>query len=262
MLPIGGLYVFCVITKGKYMRYKLLLDESGDHGLNKIDPGFPVFVLCGVLISNREYRKLKVKLMSLKLKYWNSDTVILHSRDIRKCYNEFALLFDLGVKERFYSDLNTIMTELDYTVIASAIKKEKFIQCHGKLKDDVYEVALSFVMERALFCLEGKKEDKVALEIGIEKRGQKEDRKLATHIAAIRNNGTYYVRGNRFRNIGAEPHFFSKKENISGLQIADLLAYPIARKIISPESKNPAFELIKPKIYQKDGKLHGLKIFP
>ncbi|MEX2589990.1 MAG: DUF3800 domain-containing protein, partial [Chitinophagales bacterium] len=33
------------------MRYYLFLDESGDHGLKNIDSGFPVFVLCGVLIS-------------------------------------------------------------------------------------------------------------------------------------------------------------------------------------------------------------------
>ena len=31
--------------------YLLFLDESGDHGLANIDTNFPVFVLCGILIS-------------------------------------------------------------------------------------------------------------------------------------------------------------------------------------------------------------------
>ncbi len=39
-----------------------------------------------------------------------------------------------------------------------------------------------------------------------------------------------------------------KKENINGLQLADLIAYPIARYIIEPERANPSFEIFKNKI--------------
>ena len=98
------------------MRYKLLLDESGDHGLSNIDPGFPVFVLCGVLISDVEYQRMKHMLNEFKIKYWNTSKVILHSRDIRKCNNEFQILFDLDIKKVFYEDLNKIMTELEYEI--------------------------------------------------------------------------------------------------------------------------------------------------
>ncbi len=243
------------------MRYKLLLDESGDHGLNNIDQGFPVFVLCGVLISDSEYQRMKQMLNELKIKYWGSSKVILHSRDIRKCNDEFQILFDLQVKDAFYKDLNKIMTDIDYTIIVGGIRKEDFIKKHGKLKDDVYEVALSFILERTIFCLDDK-EDAEILEIGIEKRGPKEDKKLSAHIETIRSNGTYYVNANRFRRRGSKPHFFAKKENISGLQIADLLAYPIARHIIDPERVNLSYELIESKIYTKNGKKYGLKIFP
>lgn len=243
------------------MRYKLLLDESGDHGLNNIDPGFPVFVLCGVLISDDEYNKMKSSINLFKNKYWGNNNVILHSRDIRKCNNEFNILFDLGVKYQFYEDLNKIMLDTDYEIIVSAIRKEEFIKKHGKLKDDVYEIALSFIMERTIFCLDGKK-DVSALDIGIEKRGINEDKKLSTHIEKIRSNGTYYVEGHRFRKIGSRPHFFSKKDNISGLQIADLLAYPIARFVINEKGVNPAFDLISGKIYSNKGIRYGLKVFP
>ncbi|OIQ19375.1 MAG: hypothetical protein BM557_06630 [Flavobacterium sp. MedPE-SWcel] len=243
------------------MRYKLLLDESGDHGLNNIDSGFPVFVLCGVLISDSEYQRMKGMIDELKIKYFGNTNVILHSRDIRKCNDEFQILFDLALKKAFYDDLNDIMTSIDYNIIVGAILKEEFIKKYGKLKDDVYEVALSFIMERTIFCLDDKS-DVEALDIGIEKRGKKEDNKLSTHIETIRSNGTYYVKSNRFRNIGSKPHFFSKRENISGLQMSDLLAYPIARYVIDSTRVNPAFQLIESKIYSNNGRRHGLKIFP
>ena len=56
--------------------------------------------------------------------------------------------------------------------------------------------------------------------------------------------------------------FREKRENINGLQLADLIAYPVARYVIDQERANPAFEIIEPKIYAKGGKRYGLKIFP
>jgi hypothetical protein len=31
----------------------LFLDESGDHSLSKIDPQYPLFVLCGVILDEQ-----------------------------------------------------------------------------------------------------------------------------------------------------------------------------------------------------------------
>jgi hypothetical protein len=54
----------------------------------------------------------------------------------------------------------------------------------------------------------------------------------------------------------------NKDENINSLQLADLVAYPIARYVIEPNRANPAFEVLEPKIYRADGALEGLKLFP
>ena len=40
------------------MKYFLFLDESGDHGLSRIDENFPIFLLCGILISEENYNKI------------------------------------------------------------------------------------------------------------------------------------------------------------------------------------------------------------
>ena len=42
-------------TKSKYY---LFIDECGDHNLAKYDPGFPVFTLCGILVSRQNLNAL------------------------------------------------------------------------------------------------------------------------------------------------------------------------------------------------------------
>lgn len=243
------------------MKYYLFIDESGDHGLKTIDSSFPVFVLCGVLMSENEYSKINSDSENIKLKYWDNKNVILHSRDIRKCNNEFKILFDLKIKEQFYIDINNILTANNYKIICSAIDKISFIKKYGKLEDDVYEIALSFILERTIFCLDEFKDCK-SLEIIIEKRGKKEDAKLSNHLNKLKQVGTFYVDTDRMKKYAIKQIFLDKRQNSNGLQVSDLLAYPIAKKIIFPEGVNISFELIKDKFYTKNGKSYGLKVFP
>ena len=53
-----------------------------------------------------------------------------------------------------------------------------------------------------------------------------------------------------------------KKADITGLQIADLIAYPITRHILDPEAVNFPYDVICPNIYEENGKLLGVKIMP
>ena len=244
------------------MKYFLFMDESGDHGLTTLNPDFPVFLLCGVLISETDYSVFLTQINLLKSSIWGEKIVILHSRDIRKCQKEFQVLFDLNLKESFYNQLNQIISSNNYTVIASAIHKDNYIKKYGRLSNDVYELALSFIVERAIFFLDDISSPEKQLEIIIEKRGKSEDKKLEEHFQRLVARGTGFVIAERLSNYGLQITFKGKNENINGLQLADLLAYPIARYIIEPERANPSFEIFKNKIYSKRGKRHGLKIFP
>jgi hypothetical protein len=96
----------------------------------------------------------------------------------------------------------------------------------------------------------------------VEKRGKREDASLLSYYNEVFDRGTYFVTTERFKNYFKGFEFRDKKENIIGLQIADLVAYPITRHILDGDAYNKAFEVIESNIYTQNGRRHGLKIFP
>ena len=155
-------------------KYYLFIDECGDQNLENYNPDFPIFTLCGILISQRERNKLIGLIDSLKEEFWGNKNIILHSRDIRRCKKEFINLLDPEVRNNFYHRLNSILGSSSYTVIACIIRKEPFINVFSR-SEDVYGLSLSYLIERSILCLE-EREEKPTLEIIFEKRGKVEDR--------------------------------------------------------------------------------------
>ena len=245
-------------------QYHLFMDESGDHSLKSVDSNFPVFVLVGVLVEDGEYVRICSQVDELKRKYFGSTDVILHSRDIRKCNGAFKVLFDLSVKQKFYTELERILSTANYKIVASAINKEKHIERYGRLADDPYEIALTFVLERILFETDGNQEQ-TSLKVMIEGRGDKEDASLAKRYNEILYRGTGQVTADRLRRTYEEGLIVRKKrDNDCGLQLADLCAYPIARYIMNNNEPNPAFDVIKSKIRSgaRGYMGYGIKVFP
>jgi hypothetical protein len=242
------------------MKYYLFIDESGDHGLANIDQDFPVFVLCGVIFSESGYHVFRERVNKLKMDLWGNSGIVFHSRDIRKHEKEFQILFDMDKKKIFFERLNGIIAESEYSILASAIQKKEFIQKYGKLSN-VYSISLSFILERTIFFLD-KIPGPANLEIIVEKRGKKEDLTLSKHYNEVHSIGTFYVTPERIQFYKTKLKFTSKKENINGLQLADLLAYPIARHVIEPERLNLAYDQLEKKFYEDQGDRHGLKIYP
>lgn len=245
-------------------KYLLFLDESGDHGLKTIDPNFPVFALTGLLFSKYSYDIVCAKIDAFKRKFFNTTAINLHRRDMRKYEKGFEILFDEKVKRRFYNDLNQILQEADYTIITSVINKQKHIDTYGKLADDPYEIALTFVLERTLFEADDK-QDVTNIHVTIEGRGKKEDAQLAKRYNELLYRGSNQVESRRFVQIyDDELEVKLKRDNICGLQLADVCAYPIARYYMNNNEVNPAYEVIKSKIRKGPRGVigYGVKVFP
>jgi len=242
-------------------KYCLFLDECGDQNLANFDPLFPVFSLCGILISESDYSEMCNKVAEIKKKYWGNKKIIFHSRDIRKCEKGFEILFDIDVKKSFYEDLNSLIKNICYTIVSCSILKEPYIRKYGRL-GDVYGLSLSFIIERTVFFLDSQNEKEIKLYTFAEKRGKKEDAILLDYYNEVLDRGTYFVKPFRIKNYFKSFEFKDKREDIAGLQIADIVAYPITRYVLDSDAVNMAFDILEPKIYTQNGKRHGLKVYP
>lgn len=243
-------------------KYNLYIDECGDHYLATYDCNFPIFTLCGILVPVRKINEFKALIDDLKQEFWNRTDVILHSRDIRKCEKHFKILFDNEIKQRFYSRVNEILAQQGiYVIVCCSVLKKECISKHG-VDADVYGTALKYVLQRSIFCVDDMNADGGRINIVAECRGKREDSALLKYFNGLRVSGMHYVTPARFAEHIGNFRFSSKTENVFGLQIADLIAYPISRYVMNPERYNPAFDVIAQNIYMSDGKRLGLKIFP
>lgn len=242
-------------------KYYLFLDECGDQSLSNFDPSFPIFTLCGIIFSQEQLELVSTQVSSLKHRFWSDQKIILHSRDIRKCQNGFELLFDLNTKQNFYESLNRILGASNYKVICCSIRKEQYIRKYGRM-NDVYAQSLSFIIERAVFYLDSLGINDIELNVIIERRGKKEDNNLLSYYNQLIDRGTYYVSPDRIKGYFKSFAMRQKREDVIGLQIADLVAYPITRYILDSSAVNLSFNIIKRNIYTRGGKQYGLKVFP
>lgn len=246
----------------KKPKYNLYIDECGDHILATFDHNFPIFTLCGILIPVNQINAFQKAINNLKNEFWNTNDVILHSRDIRKCEKHFEILFDSEIKQRFYTRVNEVLSQQGiYVIICCCIKKEECIAKHG-VDADIYGTALKYVIQRSIFCVDDWNSEGGTIDIIVERRGKKEDTALLNSYNRLRFTGMHYVSPQRMTEHMGHFGFSKKSENVFGLQVADLIAYPISRHVLNPNKPNPAFEVIAQNIYTSNGILLGLKIFP
>lgn len=226
----------------------MFLDESGDHNLTNLDSQGPIFCLAGVILNQEEYSRKLAQFNLIKVKYFGHEGLIFHSRDIRRMQDEFAILRDPAAKDLFYRELNEAMAG-GYRVVCCSVNKPEYIRKYGP-QDAMspYHLSLGILLERVGFFL--KTENVEKLRIVAESRGKREDQELEWNFHCILSgrNRQFHSKDFTERNITFE--FATKTQNIIGLQIADLVAYPAACTH-KDGVEHPSFKVIKPNfLYQ------------
>lgn len=252
--------------RSEFSDYIVYVDESGDHGLKRVDPDYPMFVLAFCIFEKSVYIERCVPaLQRFKFDLFGHDMVVLHEHEIRKARGPFKALVNEEFRERFMSRLNRLVEQSPFTIVASAIRKARHKDQYA-WPESPYNLALGFCMERLLYFLREREEHGPRVDIIFESRGRKEDNDLELEFRRVAGGASYSGETMPF-----EPHFVSKQTNCSGLQIADLVARPIGLSVLRPHQENRAYELIKPKFRTNErvqplGPLkvegYGLKIFP
>jgi hypothetical protein len=224
-------------------------DESGDHGLDGIDPSFPMFGLAFCLIAKNDYATQVVPaFQQLKFDIWGHDGVVLHEHEIRKSQGAFGILrTDRTLREAFFERLNKLMEDAPIEVFASVINKTA-LKARYSTPRNPYEIALLFCMERLLASLLSKHQAGKLVHVAFESRGAKEDAQLELEFRRIADNkANRGYRSADFSRVGFEPVFMPKACNSIGLQLADLTARPIVLHFLRPNQPNRAFEILRRK---------------
>lgn len=249
-----------------YSDYIIYVDESGDHGLKKLDPSYPVFTLVFCIFKKHDYiHSLTPALSDLKLKYWGHNDVILHEHDIRKNMSgDWSILNNKTTRASFTNDLSQFIEKAQFQIISCVIRKDKLLQ-YSKPKNP-YELAMLFCMERLNNWLIRQEQTNKIVQIQAEAREANFNDELELEFRRICDNAAEPIKSKtNFKKIDYNLRFLSKKSNSTGLQIADLIARPIGLNALRPEQKNRAFEIIEEKFIKQDNGDYigrGLKIFP
>lgn len=83
-------------------------------------------------------------------------------------------------------------------------------------------------------------------------RGKTEDDELELELLRIlANQSSWGYRSVDFSKANFRHRFLDKRSNCSGLQLADLVARPIALRTLRPLQPNRAFDILAPKIYER-----------
>jgi len=241
-------------------RFIAFFDESGDHSLTKIDSDFPLFVLCTVIVDRKIYANEIIPAISnFKLQYFAHEGINLHSRDIRKATGPFTILQDQKIRDAFLSGLSDLIKSLNFTLFVTCIQKIPYFKKYGDGAKNPYDIALEYTFERILHFM--KSNNECELPVIAEARGRQEDDALRASFHRLLSEGTYYHGAKRFQKLTCPISFRQKRDNICGIQLADLCAYPTARHILKPDHMNRAFESIGVHVYN-NGNVLGLKIYP
>lgn len=216
--------------KGFEDRYRLYIDESGDHVYRDTGQIAHRFLcLLGCWFKNTDYLQFHETLEELKKKHFNQhpdDPVILHREDIINRRGVFKVLQNEQRRKYFDNDLLTTIQNADFRVVAVVIDKALLHQFYGDTAAHPYHLGLGFLLQRFAGYLNhiNRIGDVLA-----EARGGKEDHLLEESYTRVYEHGIWSFTSSEFfmsALSSRELKFREKKANISGLQLADLLGHP------------------------------------
>lgn len=254
-------------------KYRMYVDEVGNPGLGKgstSNPNERFLSLTGVILSLEEVKKqLYPEFEELKSRLFDShpdDPVIFHRKEIMEAKPPFEVLRDQDIRTQFDEALLRIISDTDFTVITVVLDKQDHAKRYEAWRYNPYHYCMSVLLERYVLYLEkeGLYGDMLA-----ESREKRENMNLKKEFRQLYENGTQYIAPIRISKVltSKEIKIKSKKNNIAGLQLADLLAHPSRREIILERQmiedgrKNIFAErivdILKTKYDQQDGEIYG-----
>jgi hypothetical protein len=121
-------------------------------------------------------------------------------------------------------------------------------------------MALLFGLERVFRMLSEVGQADLPTHVVVESRGKREDAELELEFRRIVEGENPFSRPLPFRLVMAD-----KRANSEGLQLADMVARPVALAVLRPDQPNRAYDILRGKFWRNaDGCVddYGLKVYP
>ena len=187
--------------------------------------------------------------MNLSGKCSGSPDIILDTADIARNRNGFEGMKDPTFRNRFYQRLNELMRALSYSVVACVIHKGEHLSRYGVAALDPYLLSLDILVER--FCFDVGNVSKGGVIIS-ESREPNLDRGLELAWLNLKIKGTRFLRPNTIDYRILALNLRAKRDNVAGLQLADLVVSPIGRHILGKPDKED-WEIVEGK-FRRSGR--------
>jgi len=253
--------------------FTLYLDESGDNLIyepEKFDknPGIETHcTLLGTIIPHNQKDELTNGLNKIKQDIFKSKETVLHNVDIRNKRGAFVVFhYQPELYEQFKTKMNLLTKDIKPTIICSSLNKKKWVQIYPRklyFKDDPYEQAFVYLLERYAHFLNAQKVENVKGNIIIEERGnEKTKSKLQSVLQFTRNKGTQYCKHGHFTKLSSKIEFFPKRYNIPGLQLSDYFVYCFYVNHKYPMRQNLHYDFLEQFIYPGEFATYGYKKWP
>ncbi len=155
----------------------------------------------------------------------NNKPPVLQRRAILGKEGKFSALDNTNNKRKWDADCLQMYRQHNYHVITVCIDKVAFYFRYPKWREEIYLLLIQNALERYYYFLKSRKGvgDVMAEAIGL-----KPDRALSARYERVYQNGTLDLKAAELQSVltSKEIKIKPKKDDIAGLQLADLLAKP------------------------------------
>ncbi len=215
-------------------RYRLYVDESGNHVYKCLDEiGHRYLCLLGCWFRGDDYREFHKYLEDFKQRHLphNPDhPLILHREDVINRRSAFGVLCDARKAQSFDSELLRLIEISQFKVVAIVIDKLKLTDLYGAAPHP-YHLAMGFLLQR--YCGYLNHINRCG-DVLAESRGGREDRLLKDSYTRVYERGIWITDSAFFQEAltSKQLKVKPKRDNIAGLQLADILGHPIRQMIL------------------------------
>ena len=219
--------------------YIVFVDESGTPVTHKPDLGFPIFSLQFVLVRKDVYaHQIVPELIAFKLKHHGSDSTILHGKNIDAKDGEFRMLQDSAVFREYVSDLDKIIAKAQMQLFSAYFLHHE-VAALSSLTVHPYAYFMHVLLNEieAKIAKEGVK---TVCRVVVESRKQSDAEMRAAYES--------YKVAFRSDRVEFELEFAEKSKNVLGLQVADLVAKPIARYCLDSTKPGQEWPTVSTKV--------------